>query len=195
MRLGIIVAHTQAAKGSKGVRPLDMHEYDFNKELAIDIWREAKDRGIDCQVFTFDNLTWPLLGNKVNEWCGKSGVCIELHCNTFNGKVTGTETLFDNSPDQSKTFARHIHDHICSALNRKPKENKGIRLVHEVDEVHFEWKSRGFNVRSITVPSCIVQPVFWDNHQESSLLWRERNRYVKSLIVGTLDYFAKTRVE
>jgi N-acetylmuramoyl-L-alanine amidase len=180
-RLAIIIGHTSEEKGSRGVRPLDLHEYDFNKEVAMDLWRECREYGIDCQIFKRDEQTWSELISLVNNYSGNLGVCIELHCNSFNGKTEGTETLYNGDP----SLAKHVQDQVCLALGRKAKQNKGIRLVHEVDAKHLELSDRV----PLTVPYCIAMPIFWDNHKESGLMWRDRSKYVRALVLAVIAYY------
>lgn len=170
--INILIGHNGESKGSKGSRPLDLHEYDYNKELAIDLWRMFQENKIESQVYTSlpDIVDGPIL---------------ELHCNFFDGKTTGTETIYEGD----KRLAEIIQRHICDALGRKPKQNKGIRPFHEVDHNHFNMENR----IHYEVPLAVLLPVFWDNHQESSLLWRDRTKYLRAIFSGVVEYLKESR--
>lgn len=93
MRLAIICGHEEKAKGAYSPI-LKAWEYDYNKVLAADIYREASAYGkdkFDCKVFFRDGLGIEKVGELVNTFCGNDGVAIELHFNSAAKNVQKTD--------------------------------------------------------------------------------------------------------
>lgn len=189
MKLAIIIGHELKSKGAKGVYPISGYEYDFNSEIAQLIFHSAMDRALPIRIFKRDGLGISGVYKQVQDWAGgnSEAVAIELHCNAFNGKVRGTETLFDKDPDDSIEFAREIHQSICTALNRKNKEDRGIKLIEKGD--------RGYiNLNLCKIPSAIVEPFFIDNPEDAALGYSLKKQYAAAIVDGCLKFFKQREV-
>lgn len=179
MNFAVIVGHTSTEQGAKAMHPIRQSEYEFNSSLAIDIYRQAKEAGLDCRIFMRNGKTRKQLGREVNEF---GGVAIELHLNAFNGTVKGTETLFDALPTDNGGFAELVNDHICKALGRDKKTNRGTKLV--------SFEERGWlNLHAVAITGCLVEPIFCDNREECRLLWSKRSEYVRALVDAVLAWY------
>lgn len=179
MKLAVIVGHTNKDGGAKAAMPIRKTEYEFNKELSIDIFRCAREAGLDCRILMRDGKTRQQLGREVNEF---GGVAIELHLNAFNGVVKGTETLFDALPADNGDFAKIVQQHICKALGRDGKRDRGTKLV--------SFKERGWlNLHAVTITGCLVEPIFCDNREECRLLWGKKSEYAKALVEAVLSWY------
>lgn len=178
MKLAVIVGHTAADKGAKAAHLL-YNEYDFNCSLAIDIYRFARESGLECQIFKRDGKTRTELGKEVNAY---GGVAIELHLNAFDKTVTGTETLFDALPTDNADFAKVVHKHVIEALGRTGKRDRGTKLV--------SFEERGWrNLHAVTITGCLVEPIFCDNREECRLLWGHKTQYAKALVEAVLEWY------
>ena len=177
-RLALIIGHSQHEQGAKATLPINRTEYEFNSDLTIDLFREAREAGLDCRIFSRNGKTRRELGKEVNAY---GGVAIELHFNSFNGIVRGTETLYDALPPENESFAQLVQTKVCKALGREGKRDRGIKLVC--------FKERGWtNLDAVTIPGCLIEPSFCDNRDESKLLYRLRMEYVRALINATLEW-------
>lgn len=182
MRLAIVVGHDVKGKGATSVAPLNLQEYDFNLQIAQDVYRKAMEHGIACRIFLRNGIGIRGVYEQVAQWADKNTVCIELHFNSFNGKAQGTETLFDKSPTDSIEFAREIHNGICELFKRKDKTNRGLKLIEQGD--------RGYlNLNLCQIPSCIVEPFFGDNTEDAKLAHKYMNLYGDTLVNSTIAYF------
>lgn len=194
-RVAIILGHTKLQPGSRGSFPINQMEYDWNDALALDLWRELKTIGYDCMIFKRDGLTIKKVGDMVSTWAQPNGVAIELHCNSFDSKVIGTETLYDAQPQESKDFAEIVHRYVCRALERSGKRgDRGVKLLSSKDL--DKSNDRGsVNVESVTVPSCLVEPAFWDSRTDSALLHRKRQEYIRALVGAVTEWYIKAKLE
>jgi hypothetical protein len=198
-RLAIIVGHSEAAKGAWSLS-LQMHEYTLWSEVAIDIWREAKEIGLDCQVFKRDGISIEEVGRRVSEWADLS---IELHFNSA-AKTVGNTTVVDIGPSGCETlymepyrdFAQMIQTATIQALtesnpnydpNRpdsspfsKPKD-RGLKLIKEGDRGHR-------NLKAVTCPAVLVEPFFGSNAADSKRFKRNRARFVRALALTAFTF-------
>jgi N-acetylmuramoyl-L-alanine amidase len=207
MKLGIIVGHSENAKGAYSAS-LRMYEYDFWKDVAIEIWRECREVGMDAKVFTRDGLSIEAVGKMVSSW---ADYAIELHFNSamktvknpqfgqpnqqeymtiLDTSANGCETLYDADPPESKLFAQTVHNAIIKALTEpnpnynefrkdinpfsKPKD-RGIKLIEEGDRGHR-------NLKSVTIPSCLIEPFFGSNPNDCKRFKRNRAQFVRGLV-------------
>lgn len=185
MKLAIIVGHTAVDGGAEAHKPLLKNEYEYNKEISIEIFRYAREAGLDCRIFMRDGMTRDQLGRQVNMWAGEDGVAIELHMNAFDTVVRGTETLYDALPTSNADFAQIVHKHVCKALGRDGKRDRGTKLV--------SFKERGWrNMAAVACTGCIVEPIFCDNREECRLMWNKRSEYCRALVDATLEWYCNT---
>lgn len=183
MKLAIIVGHSEYDQGAKATKPINQTEYEYNSKLAIDLYRLAREAGLDCRIFTRNGKSRREVGREVNAF---GGVALELHLNAFDTVVRGTETLYDALPVENADFASIVHRHIVKAFKRDGKRDRGVKLV--------SFKERGWlNLHAVTIPGCLVEPVFCDNREESRLLWDKRAGYARALIDGVLEYLCKEK--
>ena len=190
LKIAWVVGHSKIHPGSRGARPIDAMEYDWNYSLAMDLWRESKEAGFDAKVFTRDGVSIALVGKSVSDWVDGDGVAIELHCNSFDGASGGTETLYDDDPEGSKDFAATIHRYVLKAMERTTKRDRGIKL-RSTKDLDASNDRGAVNLESIKCVSCLVEPCFWDNPREAIILAKNRHDYIRALISGVTEWILK----
>lgn len=214
MKLAVIIGHSEAAKGAWSPK-LRKHEYDLWSEVALEIYMEAKELGLDCRIFKRNGISIEEVGELVNEFCGSNGVAIELHFNSAakvieevvvgKGIVTkevidpqpnGCETLYDSDPAESKLFAQTVHNAMLKALT-EPNPN-----YNEFRKDTNQWskpKDRGVklvdngqrghrNMRAVKVPSCLVESFFGSNDRDCDRWQRNRAKWVRGLVSAVLTF-------
>lgn len=189
MLLGIIVGHEESRPGVKGAFPLDCHEYHFNKNLAVDIYRFAREAGLDCRIFLRDGIGRAGVIKQVNEWTQKEYACaIELHLNAFDKKTKGTETLYTIQNPFNRVLADMVQLEVCRALNRPltHKTNRGIKIINADDRGYY-------NMAGLNSPCCLTEPVFADNPEEARLMESRKTEYAKSLVKAALEFLVKSK--
>lgn len=184
MRLAIVVGHDMKAKGATSVSPLNVQEYDYNVDLAEYMYRVAMAKGITTRVFTRNKGGLRGAYEDVRKWSDENTVCLELHFNSFNGKVQGSETLFDKDPLDSIELAREVHKAVCEVFQRKNKQDRGIKLIDNGE--------RGYlNLNLCKIPSCIVEPFFGDNPADAELGHKLKHQYADYLVDAVFTYFVE----
>ncbi len=185
MKLAIIVGHTEKSPGAHAVAPLDEGEYQINRVIAQNIYRLAREAGINAAIFFKDGFTTELVGEHVNNWAkGNELVCaVELHLNSVaDSKVYGTETLYDEEPEQSMSLAKFMQKHICQCFDRQGKGDRGIKLIQEGDRGHR-------NLKAVKIPSVILEPAFCSNPNEAKLMWSLAVPYARSIVNAAMGWF------
>lgn len=193
-KLAIIVGHEAHKPGTQGSLLSLTNEYEWNSELALDLWQAGQAKGLECRVFKRDGIDVKEVGRRVTEWASPEGVAIELHCNSFDGKATGTETLYDEDPETNREFAAIIQKKVISVFGVYHRKDRGTKLrsTHDADKSN----DRGaMNLEHVKVTSCLIEPVFWDNRDEAILLKSRRTEYIQALISGVCEWYLKKGVK
>lgn len=185
MRLAIIIGHSKSAPGALAVAPINQHEYFYNTEVAQEMYRYARELGLDCCIFTRDDGGVKGAYARAREWAGSEpAVAIELHFNAANGKASGTETLYDAEPASNKEFAHEIQAAMCALFNRTGKQNRGAKLIERGDRGHA-------NLAECTMIGCLVEPFFGDNKDDAELGERLKMQYARALVGAVKKYLAE----
>lgn len=166
-------------KGAYATAPLSMYEHPYNTLVANDMAAYAKSIGLSCTILNKHGSTTAAIGATATELVksfGGKGCVIELHFNSYNGKATGTEVLYDTAEKDNAMFAKMCLDKMVE-LFKKP--NRGIK--HDTGR-------GGSNLASVKVTSCLVEPLFGDNPLEARLLKEMRTPYAKCLVDAAVEY-------
>ena len=182
--LVLIVGHSARAPGAKAVAPLSMSEYPYNNTIiAPECVRYGREIGLTVEVLTKDAMGTQAVGAKASSLVkavGK-GCVIELHFNAANGVASGTETLYSTKIAKNKVFAEIVQKHMVSVF-RKP--NRGLKLRNT---------GRGAsNLAAVSVPCCLVEPLFGDTKGDSELLKDKSYAYARSLVDAAVEFINGT---
>lgn len=178
--LVVIIGHGIGAdKGAYGVAPLSMYEYDYNTLVANDMAEYAKKLGLHCTILNKHGSTTAAIGATATELVksfGGKGCVIELHFNSFNGKASGTEVLYDLAEKDNAKFAM-----ICL--------RKMVQLFGKPNrDIKHDTGRGGSNLAAVKCTSCLVEPLFGDNPDDSALLKNKRAEYAKCLVDSAVEY-------
>jgi N-acetylmuramoyl-L-alanine amidase len=187
MKIALIVGHTEAQPGAKAGPPLDKHEYPFWCEVAVDMWRIARETGLDCRIFKRDGLGVSGVAREVNAWANSESntVSMELHFNAaMDIRARGVETLYVKDKMWAELVQREQVYSMTEIVRDNPVKprDRGLKLLSEED--------RGFsNLKDIAVPACLVEPFFGSNKLDTELFLRNKMRWSKRMIHAAVDYF------
>lgn len=185
--LAVLVGHTKHSGGAMGYFPdKAMNEYDFHMDIIAPIIQSyGNTDSLTTKIFTRDVGGVTGAYKNINEWGkDKKAVCIELHFNSFNGQVQGTETLFDMQPEASEKFARIVQNKLCEAFKR-PAQSRGVKLVNE---------GRGaINLKLCQLPGCLTEAFFGDSKQDAALGYNLRYEYARAIVNSANEYFKQIK--
>jgi N-acetylmuramoyl-L-alanine amidase len=120
-----------------------------------------------------------VVGNKASQLVKQAGggCVIELHFNAFNGTASGTETLYSTKLPANKSFASIVQKKMVAVFKRT---DRGLKLRNS---------GRGAsNLAAVTVPCCLVEPLFGDNKTDSGLLKSKAKEYEHALVDAAMEF-------
>lgn len=172
-KVGLIVGHSPRRQGAFN-SALEIGEYKFNEILVNRIHERLLDSGIGAVVIYRD--TYSGLPDKVNA----QGVDFSLafHCNAFNTRASGSETLYHHSSKKSLALALAVNNRVVDALGLP---NRGAKPLRDVN--------RGYYLLWRTVSPCVIcEPFFIDNNQDLGVALYNYEGLVDAYVDGILDY-------
>lgn len=176
----------------------------MSKTIAIDVGHSAIDGGAynnrnEIGEFQYNNLVAPILAAKLQKMGytpiivyrksysslvgqinnTKADLAISLHCNAFNEKATGTETLYYHGSPNSRRLAGLIQKEVLDVLSLN---DRGIKPRHRGD--------RGYDLLVGTnMPMVIVEPFFIDNDDDLLLAYSNIDKLANAYAKGIDNYF------
>lgn len=148
MRVGVVVGHSVKDPGA--VNANGHTEFEFNSELAYMVSVELLKRGID-PVIIWRDRAYSVMPEKVNSF--DVDFSIELHCNAFNTKASGSETLFFTGSANGCRLATSIQEEVVEVLGLP---DRGVKGVTKNDR-------GGLMLIKTVKPHVILEPLFIDN--------------------------------
>ncbi len=148
----LIVGHTRERPGATNLAS-GMNEFEFNSRLAKFI-AESVPVCSNTRVSIVVRKTYRALPDEVNAL--NPDFCISLHCNAFNAKTSGTQTLYYQSSVESKALAEKVQQVATSSLGLR---DRGVVAVKD--------NGRGAHLlKNVKAPCVIAEPFFIDNDSD-----------------------------
>ena len=95
---------------------------------------------------------------------------VSIHCNAYDGKAKGTETLVYSFGSQSSVYAKGIQKAIITKLGTT---NRGVKKRQDLAVL-----------RKTTMPAVLVETAFIDNPEDAVLLRDKQNEFAKAIYEG-----------
>ena len=171
MRCGLIIGHKKDSPGACN-KKYSICEYEFNEQLACDIYDYLKEKKSDIGIQIIKRRTYKGLPDDIN----KFGVdfCISLHCNAahpdYTGKWNGTETLYYHKSKKGKIMAEILQKNIVEVLEFR---NRGI-LPRKTED------RGGYLLRYTDMPCVIAEPFFIDNNSAYKTVMDRYNKLIQA---------------
>jgi len=167
MKCNLIVGHRANHPGACN-KTHNMCEYLFNNILACDI--QDKLKGSDIYISIIYRRTYKTLPDDINKV--NPDFFISLHCNAFNGKTNGTETLYYHTSKRSKKMAEILQKNMLKAYGFK---NRGVLARTTEDR-------GGYLLRYTNMPGVIAEPFFIDNDDAYETVMTNYDKLVKAYV-------------
>lgn len=176
MKVAIVVGHEESKQGAVN-KSSGMTEFQFNQDLACRIHQILYSvKGIKSFVVFRDNGYEQLPYDVNRTGCD---IAIELHCNAFNEKAKGCETLYWGNSKKGKLLASSIQDAIITGY--KPLADRGLKPKSNGD--------RGaYFLQKTAMPSVILEPFFIDNDLELNHANANFDKLAESIAYGIEAY-------
>jgi N-acetylmuramoyl-L-alanine amidase len=174
--IAIIVGHSLESQGAVN-GAAGMTEYRFNSALADKLAAELQASGHDTVVLLRKHGY-----RKIIEDVNATGadIAISLHCNAFNTKASGAETLYWNSSSKGLLLAKCVLEEVVRALGNI---NRGTKPIKSGD--------RGAPLlKGTTMPCIIAEPFFIDNDTELANASAKKGDLITAYANGVSNYLA-----
>ena len=177
MTFCIVVGHTEQAQGAKYPQGV-ITEYVYNKGLAEEISCSLGVKDHEGFIIKKDGMTDKKIAELVNDY--NPSACIELHCNAFNQKVTGTEVLYTGKHELNIILSSSIQVNLIENFNRS-KKDRGTKKLKP--------KHNGYdNLDKIEVPACLVETFFIDNKNDLTFGLMNIQKIAEAISNGLIDF-------
>lgn len=150
-------------------------EWEFNNELAGMVAGFLMGYGFNPIIVY--RKSYGELPEQINDT--KAALTISLHCNAFNGEVSGTETLYYGASSKSQAAARSVQNEVVSVLGLPNRGAKGLKKG-----------DRGYSLLLATeMPHILVEPFFIDNDKDLQTGQRYKRDLARAYAKGIFNYF------
>lgn len=169
MKCGLIIGHRANRPGACNKKH-KVCEYQFNNKLACNIYDYMKRKKSDIDVKIIYRRTYKELPNDIN----KVGIdfFISMHCNAFDGKWNGTETLYYHTSKTSRKIAEIVQGEMLAAFGFK---HRGLLPCKTEDR-------GGTLLRYTNMPGVITEPFFIDNDDAYETVMTKYDELVKAYV-------------
>lgn len=171
MRCGLIVGHKANRPGACN-KKYNICEYQFNDQLACDIYDYLKKKESDTSIQIIRRQTYQGLPADINNY--EPDFCVSLHCNAahadYTGKWNGTETLYYHKSKRGKLMAEILQKNIVGVLGFR---DRGI-LPRKTED------RGGYLLRYTDMPCVIAEPFFIDNDTAYEAVMNQYDILVKT---------------
>jgi N-acetylmuramoyl-L-alanine amidase len=147
----LVIGHSKDSEGACNKKHREC-EFTFNQKLVNVIDALLAGQPIITHIVYRDLYeTLPEDINKLNP-----DFIISFHCNAYNKKTSGTETLYWHSSRKGRKIADIVQDEILHALNLP---NRGSKPVYDGERGNYVLKET-------KAPCVITEPFFIDNDED-----------------------------
>ena len=95
---------------------------------------------------------------------------VSIHCNAYNGKVKGTETLVYSMPSEAYSIATEIQKNIVERLGT---ENRNVKIRKDL-----------YVLKNTKCPAVLVETAFIDNEEDAEKLLKNQNDFAQAIFNG-----------
>jgi N-acetylmuramoyl-L-alanine amidase len=167
----LVVGHKETSPGACN-ETYNICEFAFNDNLIEQIRTSLVDAidpdgGIEIVVVYRD--TYKGLPSKINDL--NPDFVVSFHCNAFNKKVSGTETLYYKSSKRGKKIAELFQNNMVQVLGLS---NRGIKPKGSEDR-------GGYLLRYTNAPAVLIEPIFIDNDSDFEHFTMKRQLFITAI--------------
>ena len=157
-----------------------MREADQALELGLLVRGYLLKAGCDVMLLQSDNLCGEAAGPNVVRTANDSGadLFVSIHCNAFNGKARGIETLcYGQQP--GRHLAACIQHQLMAALRKIDPDspNRGVKKRPDLAVLHCT-----------AMPAALVEAGFIDNTEDAWLLYQYKDDIARAIARGVTDW-------
>lgn len=176
MRVAVIVGHSKEKQGAFNERS-GVTEFEFNSDLAKELEASLimRQSNVNSVIVYRDELK--TLPEKINKQF--PDLVISLHCNAFDGKTSGCETLYYHESVEGKRAAKIFQERMVAVLDNR---DRGILERDEEDR-------GGYILKYTNAPCLILEPFFIDKDEELDNAYDRFKKLADAIAAGIEEFF------
>lgn len=167
MKAALLIGHSEKKQGARSTHWVS--EFEFNSTLARLVKMHWGNGDLEL---VWRDCAYGELPNKVNAL--KPEVILSLHCNAFNGRTSGTETLYYHKSKKGKVCAEAVQQCLVGALGLP---DRGVKPRKGLDR-------GGPLLKHTNAPCVIAEPFFIDNESDYKTAWANLDKLVEAYVLG-----------
>lgn len=179
MKVCIDIGHCPSAPGAEN-RNYHISEYRFWSTYAPRLANYLRGYGHDAVIVNrkMDGGGTGMTAcvRACNE--ANADIIVALHANAYNGKASGTETLYWHTSPRGKRLAQCIQTQMVKALGLP---DRGIKPITGTER-------GGAQLRGTVAPCVIVEPFFIDNDNDYETALEQDANLCGAIAVGIANY-------
>jgi len=165
MKVALVIGHKKDRPGACN-NDYNICEFEFNEKLVKDI-KNKVNRDYEVEIVYRD--TYRDLPDKINKL--NPDFVILFHCNAFNRKASGSETLYYYTSKKGKEIAKIFQKYIVQTLGLY---DRGIKRKGSEDR-------GGYILRYTKAPCILIEPFFIDNNIDYMRVQERYDVFVEAL--------------
>lgn len=167
----LVVGHRKGSPGAVN-EATGKTEFGFNNDLAEYI----KQVQTVCDVEVVLRSTYQRLPGKINAL--RPDFIISLHCNAFNKKASGTETLYHHNSNKGLLLAGIMQRNVVEVLGLP---DRGVKAKRVEDR-------GGYLLKNTNAPCVILEPGFIDNDNDLERMTDKLHDLANAIIEGMAKF-------
>lgn len=152
-------------------------EWQFNREIAIKVCEELKNRGYDAQRIVTEDMDVSLgercrrVNAEVNQLGQKNVLLVSVHANAAGRGNWSTARgfsvfVYTEASVRARNLAQCIYD---EAFQRGLKGNRSVPPTHY-------WEARFYILKHTSCPAVLTESMFYDNSEDLVFLKSEQGK-------------------
>tara|TARA_R110000782_G_scaffold60623_1_gene125200 strand:+ start:140 stop:694 length:555 start_codon:yes stop_codon:yes gene_type:complete len=154
-KVALIIGHSRKSQGATN-RTYGTSEFQFNEPLAYSVAEKLIIEGHEPRII-YRDCTYAELPAMVNST--KADIAVSFHCNAFNSKSNGSETLYYKSSSRGHLLASCIQEEVVKCLELRDRGIKACVASHQGKA----GDRGGLLLKRTAMPCVIVEPFFIDS--------------------------------
>lgn len=174
-------------------------EYRYAREIAIELERELRARGIDAERIVREEVDVPLAERtrRVNEICARLGkssvILVSIHCNAAgNGSDWMNAQGWSAYTSIGKTNADKLASEMYLAAEKYFTDRK---IRKEYSDGDPDWEENFYILKKTKCLAVLTENFFMDNKKDVSYLLslEGRNAIINTHVEGITNYISSLR--
>ena len=165
MKIALVVGHKPDSPGACN-NTYNMCEFPFNTKLVADLVNQLNNK-YEIEIVYRD--TYKGLPAKINSL--SPDFIVSFHCNAFNTKASGTETLYYYKSSKGADMADIFQKNMVAVLGLK---DRGVKPTSTEDR-------GGYLLRYTNAPCVLLEPFFIDNDSDFDIVANNYEGFLAAL--------------